>query len=90
MCYLLDLISLPMVFSKARNKIKNRIMQNEFGNFELILEGVPTLDGIPIIGGSRLLIDIQVRFEVQIEYQQCIDVWDYLESGEECTIEQTL
>ena len=66
--------------NKAKNKIKNIIMGNEFGSFQLALEGVPRL------GGSRFVADVHVRISIQIEYKQCIEVWDYLESGADCDL----
>ncbi|MEE9431234.1 MAG: hypothetical protein V3V16_09350 [Melioribacteraceae bacterium] len=67
--------------SKARANIKDIIMKNQFGDFELILEGTPKFIG------NKLRLNVQVRIAIQIEYQQCVEVWDYLDAGEECTLE---
>jgi len=66
--------------SKLKRKIQKIIMENDFGNFELVLNGSPK------VGGSRLVVDITVRISIQIEYQQCVEVWDYIDAGEECTL----
>lgn len=65
---------------KMKRKIQRIIMENEFGSFELILNGSPK------VGGSRLVVDIHVRVSIQIEYQQCVEVWDYIDAGEDCTL----
>ena len=33
--------------------------------------------------GDRLQVDLDVRVAIQIEYEQCIEVWDFLEAGGE-------
>jgi len=66
--------------SKARSKIEGIIMENEFGDFQLALEGVPRL------GGSRFVADVHIRISIQIEYEECREVWEYLDGGEECDL----
>lgn len=66
--------------NKTRNKIKRIIMENEFGDLEVIVEGFTNTQG------DRLSVNLDIRFAVQIEYDQCIDVWDYLDSGADCDL----
>jgi len=41
------------------------------------------VDSYPI-GGSRIAMDIEIITQATIEYEQCVEVWNYLDAGEEC------
>lgn len=66
----------------ARKNIKDIIMGNKFGSFQLGLEGIPR----SLLGGNRFVADVHIRISIQIEYEQCIEVWDYLDSGADCDL----
>ncbi|MBK7980251.1 MAG: hypothetical protein IPK06_09705 [Ignavibacteriae bacterium] len=63
--------------NKAKKKIKNYILKNEFGFFILGIQAQP-------VSGNRLVLDITLNIDIQIEYEQCIEVWDYVSGGEKC------
>lgn len=63
--------------NKAKKKIKNYILKNEFGFFTLGIYTIP-------VSGNRLVLDITLKIDIQIEYEQCIEVWDYVSGGEKC------
>lgn len=65
--------------NKLKSKIEGFIKQNDFGSFVLNVE----VDSYPS-SGNRIAMDIQIIIKATIEYEQCVEVWDGLDAGEEC------
>ncbi|GBD92277.1 hypothetical protein BMS3Abin04_03012 [bacterium BMS3Abin04] len=65
--------------NKLKSKIEGFIKRNDFGSFVINVE----VDSSPF-SGRRIAMDIEIVIQATIEYEQCVEVWDGLDAGEEC------
>jgi len=65
--------------NKLKSKIEGFIKQNDFSSFLIYVE----VDSSPF-SGSRIAMDIEIIIKATIEYEQCVEVWNGLDAGEEC------
>lgn len=78
-------LHINQVFREGINSLKSRLVEmikmNDFGSIDFVLSGTPNSVN------ARTVADIHITVDIQIEYEQCIEVWDYLDGGAECDLE---
>jgi len=64
--------------NRIRGKIEGFILGLDSQSFNIVFSG----DSSP--AGSRIQVDITLSIQGTIEYDQCVEVWDFLSISEDC------
>ena len=63
--------------SELKTILEEALLVNKNTIYTLGLEVDPGID--------KFAADVEISMEVQVEYKQCVEVWDYLDAGEDCS-----